>query len=248
MQVQAGSKDRVTFTSVELTNFKAFARFSVSLQSMNILVGPNNSGKSTLLGAFRALDVGLRRGRSRNPERVSGPRSEVLGYNLSQDLLPISIENVHTDYADTKTTVSFRLSNGNKLLLYFPENGGCVLIPEPAGRPVTSTSAFKSAYPVSIAVVPVLGPVEHQEEVRKQETVQKDLGTHRASRHFRNYWYYFRDGFEVFAELVEKTWPTMQIQAPERVGLSGTLAMFCLEKRITRELYWALDFKSGASS
>jgi energy-coupling factor transporter ATP-binding protein EcfA2 len=239
MSVQVPSQRRVTITSIELTNFKAFARFSVSLQSMNILVGPNNCGKSTLLGAFRALEVGLRRGRSRNPERVPGPRSETLGYNLSQDLLPISIENVHTDYADTKTTVSFRLSNGNKLLLYFPEDGGCILIAEPLGRAIANTSAFKAAYPISIAVVPVLGPVEHEEEVRKQETVQKDLGTHRASRHFRNYWYYFREGFDEFAALVERTWPTMQIQAPERLGMSEKLSMFCLERRITRELYWA---------
>ncbi|HSU83606.1 MAG TPA: AAA family ATPase, partial [Thermoanaerobaculia bacterium] len=43
----------VTITSVEFRNFKAFSHFSISLQSLNILVGPNNCGKSTILGAFR---------------------------------------------------------------------------------------------------------------------------------------------------------------------------------------------------
>lgn len=127
-----------TITSVEFSNYKAFALFSLKLLSMNVLVGPNNCGKSTILGAFRALEVGLRRARARNPEVVHGPRRETYGYTLAQDILPISTENVHTDYADTKTTITFRLSNGNRLVLYFPEDGGCVLIPEPEGRSITS--------------------------------------------------------------------------------------------------------------
>jgi predicted ATP-dependent endonuclease of OLD family len=52
--------DQVTFTSVEFRNYKAFEHYSVSLQDMNVLVGENNSGKSTILGAFRALDIALR--------------------------------------------------------------------------------------------------------------------------------------------------------------------------------------------
>jgi len=56
----------VTITSVRFRNFKAFKDFSVSLDHMNILVGPNNSGKSTIIGAFRALDAGLRKARARS--------------------------------------------------------------------------------------------------------------------------------------------------------------------------------------
>ena len=34
----------VSITSVQFRNFKAFDNFSISLDRMNILVGPNNSG------------------------------------------------------------------------------------------------------------------------------------------------------------------------------------------------------------
>lgn len=44
-----------TFTSVAFHNYKAFQQFSISLDDINILVGPNNSGKSTVIGAFRIL-------------------------------------------------------------------------------------------------------------------------------------------------------------------------------------------------
>lgn len=84
-----------------------------------------------------------------------------------------------------------------------------------------------------------MGPVEQEEEVLKVETVQRDLGTHRASRHFRNYWHHFPDGFEEFSQLVARTWPGMEIERPERRGISSKLSMFCKEKRITRELFWS---------
>jgi len=45
---------------VSFVNFKAFEQYSLTIDQVNVLVGPNNSGKSTIIGAFRALDSGLR--------------------------------------------------------------------------------------------------------------------------------------------------------------------------------------------
>lgn len=229
-----------TITSVEFQNYKALKHYSVKLQHMNILVGPNNCGKSTIIGAFRVLAAGIRRARAKSPEIVSGPHGNSYGYRIPEDNLPISIENVHTDYADTNTTVTFRVSNGNKLLLFFPEDGGCYLLTETAGKSVHSPAAFKGAFPITIAIVPVLGPLEHDEVILNEDTVRNGLATHRASRHFRNYWRYNPEGFDDFADLVSKTWPGMQIQRPERVDtMSSLLHMFCVEGRIPREMYWA---------
>jgi len=207
---------------------------------MNILVGPNNCGKSTVLSAFRVLSAGIRRARAKSPDLISGPDGYAYGYKLSEDALPISMENVHTDYEESHSTVTFRLSNGNKLQLFFPEEGGCYLIPISDHLTIKTPSQFKSAYPISIGIVPVLGPVEHEEEILNEDTVRKGLSTHRASRHFRNSWYFFRDGFDEFARLVEKTWPGMAIEPVVRTDiLSSKLVMFCIENRIPRELFWS---------
>jgi hypothetical protein len=120
----------------------------------------------------------------------------------------------------------------------FPDEGGCVLVPESKSGAVTSAAAFKRDFPVTLVVVPVLGPVEHNERLREKGTVVTGLSTHRASRHFRSYWYYYPEGFRAFADLVAGTWPGMSISAPEYEPRSGELAMFCMEGRITRELYW----------
>ena len=227
----------VSITSVQFRNFKAFENFSISLDRMNILVGPNNSDKSTVIGAFRALSIALRRTARRNPEPV-GRRDSTLGYRIPRASLPITLENVQTNYQEVDTTVTFRLSNGNSLRLSFPsDDTDCIMYPFIEGERVTAVS-FRRQFPVSLLVVPVLGPVENREILLKKDTVDQNLATHRASRNFRNYWRYYPDDFEAFREQVISTWPGMDIRPPEVSSVDGMLSMFCLEDRITRELYW----------
>jgi hypothetical protein len=133
---------QVRFTSVEFRDYKALGRYHLSLQRMNVMVGPNNSGKSTIVGAFRVLGAGIRRARARSPETCFVGNKSVLGYRLSDDTLPISLENVHTDLGEIDSSVSFRLSNGNHLHLQFPRDGGCVMVAETQGRRVTSPTGF----------------------------------------------------------------------------------------------------------
>lgn len=228
------------FTRVQFSNFKAFPRFSIALRGMNILVGPNNSGKSTILSAFRALETGLRRANARRPDILPGPDGERFGYELTQSTIPISLENVHTEYVDQDSSVAFTLSNGNQLVLFFPEEGGARLFPRVEGPQVRRPKDFREQFPVSVALVPVLGPIEHKEAVLDPETVRRSLMTHRASSHFRNYWYHFPEGFTDFSDLVHQTWPEMTIEPPERPSvMTDELLMFCTEHRMTRELFWA---------
>ena len=226
-----------SITSVRFRNFKALEDFSISLDRMNILVGPNNSGKSTVIGAFRVLATGLRRAAVRNPEPI-GIRDSALGYRIPRALLPITLENAQTDYQDVEATVTFRLTNGNRLKLSFSkDDNDCILYPETADEEMIIRSTFSRQFPISVLVVPVLGPVENRELVVKKGTVDENLATHRASRNFRNYWYHYPNDFQAFREQVFDTWPGMDIRPPE-LAEDARLSMFCLEDRITRELYW----------
>jgi predicted ATP-dependent endonuclease of OLD family len=67
----------------------------MKLDQMNILVGPNNCGKSTVLAAFRALDAAFKKARSKSAELIRLPTGTLeYGHMLSADQLPISVENV----------------------------------------------------------------------------------------------------------------------------------------------------------
>jgi len=124
------SETNARVVSVHFRNYKALEDFQIRLKDTNILVGPNNAGKSTIVGAFRALAVALRRINGRKPDVVNGPSGRRYGIVIPAESLPISIENIHTDYKEEDTIVEFHLSNRNSLQLYFPRDGSCRLIAE----------------------------------------------------------------------------------------------------------------------
>ncbi|WP_189523694.1 MULTISPECIES: ATP-binding protein [unclassified Mesorhizobium] len=232
------SQVRGRIRRIEFSNFKAFGTYSLTLGEVNILVGPNNSGKSTIIGALRTLDAAIRVARKGSPIRVHVGEEVAIGYRIPAESVPISLENVQTDYNGAESRVTFHLNNGNSLALIFPDDGGCVLVPHLDIGVVTSAAVFKREFPASLVIVPVLGPVEHNENRRERSTVVAAISTHRASRHFRSYWHYNPEGFGDFADLVARTWPGMTITPPEYNYQTGELTMFCLEGRMTREIYW----------
>src|SRR5437773_12548686 len=118
------------FARIDFERFKAFRKFSLHLRRFNILVGPNNSGKSTILAAFRILAAALRKATARKPEVVRGPDGETRGHAVDLTALAVAEENIFYNYNDSQSaSVRFRLSNGNTLLLYFPpETRRCNLV------------------------------------------------------------------------------------------------------------------------
>jgi len=110
------------FVQVDFHRFKAFERFSLHLRHVNILVGPNNSGKSTILAAFRVLAAALWKAYSRKPEYVRAPRGRAFGYAIDLSGVSVAEENIFYNYDDTSpASVQFKMSNKNELQLYFPE-------------------------------------------------------------------------------------------------------------------------------
>jgi len=228
----------VRIESIAFQHYKALEKFKLELDRVNLLTGANNAGKSTVIGALRALAIALRTARSKSPERILIGGTRQPGYRISQRALPISLENVATNYAEGDSSVTFVLSGGNRLILHFDPEEGCVLLPDSPGTAVTTPSAFRARFPLDLTVVPVLGAVEHRELLLEEDTVNAALATPRASRHFRNYWYRRRKEFEPFADLVASTWPGMVLKAPEFNPMSKELTMFVCEDRIDRELHW----------
>ena len=230
------------FVRVQFRNYKALKRFSVTLDDFNVVVGPNNAGKSTIIGAFRILSEGIRKARARKPVYINHSTIMKSGYTVPLDELPVATENIFTNYDDSEpATIEFVLASKNKLTLIFPENDLCYMVAEPIGKVVDSPTKFKKVYDCSIGMVPVLGPVEHNEPLYQQEAARQALLSHRASRNFRNIWYHYPEEFEEFRELISQTWPGMEIERPEidRSQEKPILHMFCPESRYPREIYWA---------
>ncbi|WP_420601853.1 ATP-dependent nuclease [Flagellimonas sp.] len=230
-------------TSIKYKNYKSFKDFSVALNEFNILVGPNNAGKSTVIGSLKILSEGIRRAKSRKPIFIESPTGhQILGYELDLSQIPVATENVFHNYDDSSSAIiRYRLSDGSHLQIFFPERGACFFNIESDRFAIRSPSDFKKNVQVDIGYVPILGPVEHLERLYQKQAARLALLSHTASRNFRNIWFHYREDFVDFRELIKMTWPGLDISPPE-VNYSSkdpTLDMFCPEERIPREIYWA---------
>jgi energy-coupling factor transporter ATP-binding protein EcfA2 len=230
------------FVHVEFRRFKAFTQFAFPLRRFNILVGPNNSGKSTVLAAFRILAAAIRRASARTPQVIRGPDGQTYGHPVDLSSVSVAEESIFHDYDDSEpATVTFRLATGSTLTLYFPEVGRCYLIPDAQGRPISTASAFRSQFNCSVGFVPILGPVDQTERLYEREAARLALYNYGAARNFRNIWYHYPEHFEAFREILRRTWPGMDIERP-KIDSSHSkprLYMFCPEERIPREIFWS---------
>lgn len=233
----------LNITSIKFINYKSFKQFSVSLNEFNILVGPNNAGKSTVIGSLKILAEGIRKARSRKPILIDDPaQNQILGYEIDLSQVPVATENVFHNYDDsTPAVIRFRLSDASHLQIFFPARNLCYFNYESECRIIRSPKEFVEFVDLEIGYVPILGPVDHTEKLFQKEAARLALLTHTASRNFRNIWYHYNEDFQDFRELVKSTWPGLDISKPEvnTSGKDNTLNMFCPEERIPREIYWA---------
>ena len=233
--------DFLQYTRVAFKRFKAFESFTLNLQRMNVLVGPNNAGKSTVLAAFRILSEGLRKANRRRAELVAGPEGARYGYSVDFKALSVGDENIFFNYDDAKpASVTFSLTGNKKLVLYFPETRRCHLFADDPKKQIRSPKEFKSSFNCPIGFVPILGPVEQDEPLYKKDAARLALFNYQAARNFRNIWYHYPEHFDSFQCRLRETWPEMDIQKPEpdRSRDRTLIHMFCTEDRITREIGW----------
>src|SRR5258706_2469748 len=228
-------------TSIYFENFKAFENYIIYFKDFNILTGLNNNGKSTILDALRLLKGAYGYASRLNPTYFDFPNGHSgYGYKIPQASLPITLENIQTNYNEGFSKLRFRLSDGQNIFLLFSEKHPTYLYFDTPRRVPMTSSAFKKEFPVKIATIPTLGPLETNEEKLNEDYVKQWSGSRRAPRMFRNYWFYNPENFDLFKELVEQTWPEMSISFPEkREMFSKELIMFCHENRIAREVCWA---------
>ncbi|QIP00304.1 ATP-dependent nuclease [Bradyrhizobium symbiodeficiens] len=228
------------FKKVRFRNFKSLRDFTIHLRAMNVLVGPNNAGKSTVLDAFRIIMAAHSFASRRLQQTIHVNHETIAGYDIPPSLIPVSLTNIHSDYqTDQETSLTFTLDNGNQLRLQFYDNSRCIMTLDAQQRTVT-TAQFKKNFPVNVYSIPTLGPLEEVEELLTDQYVTQSIGTRRAHRMFRNIWFRWKKEFPVFQKMVEDTWEGMTISRPELdLSYPPKFSMFCTEGRVDRELCWA---------
>lgn len=230
------------FSEIQLKNFKQFEEFRVRCRRDNILAGPNNSGKSTILDALRVCSDVLRYSRRRNPvPRSFGGTGVCAHLEIEHRALSIPIVNITRNYNDDDAEIRIRHINGNYLYILLNRERPVRVYLQSDSPVARSASMFNKLFPADLIVIPTLGPFEETEPYLGDRTIQGTLNTRNAHRHFRNVWYReSKERFDEFASLVSETWPAIQIEKPHlEPGIDPSVTMMFHEDRIPREIYWS---------
>ncbi len=229
--------------SIELQDYKSFSRFILSSRERNVLVGPNNAGKSTALDAFRITFDALRYARKRTASFKSQGNDGVCStWEVPVSVIQTDLRHCIHNFGDGRAKISVKLENGNTFVLLISNDGPVECYLKTDLSPKKNTSFLQSQFPLDLVIVPTLSPLEQNEELVQQETVDRNRYSRLSSRNFRNFWLHkTEEEFEKFADLVELGWPGIRVRRPEieRGGKRPIVRMYFRDGPHVREIQWA---------
>ncbi|WP_084501524.1 ATP-dependent nuclease [Nocardia xishanensis] len=239
---------------LQLTNFKGFEKFSLRFGGdISILVGPNNAGKTTAIGALRLCAQLLSHAKLRKPEMVAKDETRsrsVNAYRISSADSEFSAENVPYEFRTLESRLELHFKNKAALYVVWPEAEDIVpyfYLEHIAGAQPPNIAVARKCYS-SIGVIQTLAPIESREAVLSAKHVTKNLGTRLASRHFRNQLHQLRStdpsGFDDFKAFLLTNSPEITaIELCEARVPRNEIDLFFNESnsKVEKELYWAGD-------
>ena len=239
---------------LDLWNFKAFERFTMTLGANAFLVGPNNAGKSTLIAAVRVAAGMLEHASRRRPTgyRAHGPR-RAKTHLLRADQYGLVTENLRHQFRSGESAVSLRTDTDLILTGVWPSDDDD--FPKPffyLRRPdERSVSQPKSVRELTgqIGIIPGLYPLNHTETVLEEKYVRSNFQGSRSSQHARNQLLLIRrdEEFEDFNEFVTLWLPEIEeLSVTTRPGKElgdREIDVFVRERgdRTPKELFWVGD-------
>jgi predicted ATPase len=241
---------------LDLYNFKAFDRFTVTFGRNAYLVGPNNAGKSTLIAALRSAAAMLRLAKHRSASgstEIDG--STRLGHYVRSERVGLIAENLRHEFRERDTKLICRFSEEAHLEVHWPsseDTDTAFFSLHHQGINLRRPSEVRRAFP-AMGVVPVLAPFEHMESVLSDDHVQASMESRLASRHARNQLRLLEDEessshanqFEEFKVFAGRWITELELSDLRRTyGAEGTgLDLFYSESgsRIPKELFWTGD-------
>jgi hypothetical protein len=197
-------------TSMKLVNFRCFREHEFHFSSLNIAVGLNNAGKSTLAEALRIVSIASARLRTANyrppPDWLTIPRN-LEGFQFSLQNQQINFDNMFHRYGDPPATIKADFGDQGRLLIYVAgaSKTHCVVY-NAAGKVLKSRDASKNSRIPTLDALPQVGPVAAEETILTPAYIRGALSSRLAPIHFRNQINLLYELFPEFQRTVADTW------------------------------------------
>lgn len=177
---------------LDLTNFKAFSKFTLNMGSNAFLVGPNNAGKSTLVSATRASAGMLTHSMRRKPTgyRAHGSKRGKT-HDLRADQYGLVTENLRHQFRGEESIIRMKTDTDLCLTAVWPSEAASPSSPffyleHQDGRAITEPKEVRQMAGL-VGIIPSLYPLSQEERVLDNEYLLQQMEGRRSSRHTRNH-------------------------------------------------------------
>jgi AAA domain, putative AbiEii toxin, Type IV TA system/AAA ATPase domain len=201
--------------SMKLINFRCFREHEFTFGPLNVCVGVNNAGKSTLAEALRIVALASSRIKTslfrEPPDWLSIPRTNE-GFSFSLQGQQINFETMFHRYGEPPATIRADFGAFGRLLIYVASAAKthCIVYNGAGKMLKTREAATKAGFPLMDAL-PQVGPVAVEETILNPSYVRGALSSRLAPIHFRNQLNLLYDQFPEFQRVVAEGWRGLSV-------------------------------------
>lgn len=209
---------------------------------MNIAVGRNNAGKSTLVEACRLLSLVTQR--YANLSFKSAPpwlslHKRLRGVSPSLSNININFASMMHRYYDPPAIIKAEFEDSSSVQVYIGgENKIFATISDNNGQLITSKSEALHCKIPQIHILPQISPMLTEEVVLNEDYVRKHETTSYFSIHFRNNLRLNQDCIRQFKKLSEDSWPQLRIEEFTDASYGEKLHLLIRDGDFVAEVGW----------
>ena len=209
-----------------IDNFRCYRFHEIEFKSQTIVVGKNNAGKSTLVEAMRLIAMACSRLKSSGyksvPDWLDLPK-KCKGIITKTTYFDFNKENVSYLYNDGVSTITAIFSDQQKVKIYIKNIDNLESDPEffctiqdNLDNYIQNRNDAATLNMPAINILPQISAIQKEEKrLASEEYVMQNLATNLSSLHFRNQLSILEENLPIFRELIESSWPGIQIQQLE---------------------------------
>ncbi len=202
---------------LRLENYRGFVQHTIPFKKLNVIVGANNAGKSTIVESLRILSLVVNRYQNLTYRKVPDWLSiggKNYGVSPSLKYAEINFDSICNQYNNEEPAViSADFKDGSNVTVYLNREGEIhSVIKTTNGRTISSRSeAYKIDLP-SVNILPQVGPVQRDENILDPDYVKSAIGSSLSPSHFRNQLNVFYNLFPSYQDMVEQTWSGVMVK------------------------------------
>lgn len=226
---------------IKLENYRCFESSIMSIRDLTVIVGKNNSGKSTIIEALRMISMASKKCTKTN--YINAPKSlglplNVKGFRLPVEKLKIDLRSVVHYYKSDNAKITAYFSSKDYIVVYMNSEVAFATIVDNSGNLISSKIKAEALNLKPISILPQIGLIKENEKRLSESTIIEDMDTYLSSRHFRNEMLLFKEEFfNEFKNFAEETWQGLRVRNLEYdYSQSEHINLFVEDARFTAEI------------